>query len=203
MAVTLTKSSPTVSLKKADISTGVLRVNLNWDQTGGAQKKTGWRSFFDTNTGIDLDLAALIEMQNGEKGVIQALGNSFGDFDNYPYIKLDKDDRTGSSTDGENIMINLAHQDDFKRICIFTFIYQGAPSWDRAKGVVTLHPASGQPIQINIDEYASGKILCGVAMLENDGNGLSIRRIVEYFNGHDELDRRFGWGMQWVAGSKD
>ena len=56
---------------------------------------------------------------------------------------------------------------------------------------------------INIDEYASGKILCGVAMLENDGSGLSIRRIVEYFNGHDELDRRFGWGMQWVAGSKD
>jgi len=89
MAVTLTKSSPTVSLKKSDVSSGVLRVNLNWDQTGGAQKKTGWRAMFDTNTGIDLDLAALIEMQNGEKGVIQALGDSFGDFDNYPYIKLD------------------------------------------------------------------------------------------------------------------
>src|SRR3546814_7822057 len=50
---------------------------------------------------IDLDLGVLFEMQDGYKGVIQALGRSFGDFNQEPWISLSGDDRTGAVTRSE------------------------------------------------------------------------------------------------------
>ncbi len=75
--------------------------------------------------GIDLDLAALYELADGRKGVVQALGNTFGDLDGPPYVKLDADDRTGSSAAGETLFINLDHTADIRRILVFAFIYEG------------------------------------------------------------------------------
>src|SRR5690606_40105293 len=60
--------------------------------------------------GVDLDLGCLYELADGSKGVIQALGNSFGALNTPPYIHLDGDDRTGSSTGGENMHINRSEE---------------------------------------------------------------------------------------------
>ena len=43
--------------------------------------------------GIDLDLGAFVELQDGYKSVIQALGNAFGDYRDEPYVQLKGDDR--------------------------------------------------------------------------------------------------------------
>ncbi len=101
--VTLTKSAPTVSLSKQQgggTASGELRVNLNWNTrpaSGGLFKRQGSGS-------IDLDLGCLYELGNGRKGVVQALGNSFNSRnDGNPIISLDGDDRTGESTEGENL----------------------------------------------------------------------------------------------------
>ncbi len=201
MTVSLTKSSPTVSLEKKDAAKGNMRINLNWDQNPGG-KQSAWKTFLNGPSSIDLDLGCLVEMQNGELGVIQALGESFGGLSQPPYVMLDKDDRSGSSTDGENLFINLEKFSEIKRILIYAYIYEGAPSWDKAQGVVTVHPVGGTPIEVKLDETRAGLGMCGIAMIENDNGNVKIQRVVQYFDGHESLDRAFGFGLQWVAGRK-
>lgn len=72
--ITLTKARPAVSLAKRDISTGLLRVNLNWNSRP-AKPRGGL--FGMRSAAIDLDLGCLYEFTDGSKGVVQALGNAF------------------------------------------------------------------------------------------------------------------------------
>ena len=88
--ITLTKSAPSVSLAKGSGASGRMRVTLAWNARpeggggggGGFLKKlTGGGA-----KGIDLDLGCLFELQDGRKGVVQALGNAFGDLERPPYV---------------------------------------------------------------------------------------------------------------------
>lgn len=199
--VTLTKSAPSVSLAKG--SGGRMRVNLAWNArpegTGGGggflKKLTG-----GGNRGIDLDLGALFELSNGQKGVVQALGGAFGSLDQPPYVLLDGDDRSGGG--GENLTINLDKLGEIRRVLLFAFIYDGVPSWDKADGVVTLFPQGGAPLEIRLDEHG-GSRMCALALLENKGGTLSVNREVRYIDGaQDKLDQAYGWGMDWTPGRK-
>jgi tellurite resistance protein TerA len=198
--VTLTKSAPAVSLAKG--AGGSMRVNLSWNPRpegaggGGFLKRlTGAGS-----SGIDLDLGALFELRDGSKGVVQALGNAFGALDRPPYVQLDGDDRSGGG--GENLTVNLDRLSEIRRILVFAFIYEGVPAWDKADGVVTLYPQGGAPLEIRLDEH-SGSRMCALALLENTGGTLSVRREVRYIEGaQDALDRAYGWGMDWTPGRK-
>jgi tellurite resistance protein TerA len=199
--VTLTKSAPSVSLSKQG-GGGRLHVNLNWSSTpaGGGGLI---RRLLGGGAGIDLDLAALYELRNGNKGVVQALGNTFGNFERPPFVVLDADDRTGSAVGGENIYVNLAKASEIRRILIFTFIYEGVASFDQANAVVTLTPAKGAPIEVRLDERAGGARMCAIAMLTNDGAGdFTVSREVRYVPGHRELDALYHWGLQWTPGHK-
>lgn len=207
--VTLTKSAPTVSLSKQGAQVGgELRVNLNWNPrpagapaSGGFFKRLAGSS---EDTSIDLDLGCLYEFADGSKGVVQALGNAFASRNaGTPIITLDGDDRSGSNTEGENLRVDLSRLAEIKRILVFAFIYEGTPNWSGANGVVTLFPQGGAPIEVRLDESNPQSRTCAIAMLENTGNDLSVRREVRYINGaQGALDRAYGWGMQWTAGRK-
>jgi tellurite resistance protein TerA len=198
--VTLTKASPSISLSK---QSGRLRVNLNWDARPPEAKQGGFLKRLAAGRGIDLDLGCLYELADGRKGVIQALGNAFGDLDRAPYILLNGDDRSGANSGGEDLFVNLAHTADIRRVLVFACIYDGAPSFDQAKGVVTLTPATGAPIEVRLDEQAGGSRMCAIALLENVGGELTVRREVRYIEGaQDALDREYGWGMDWARGRK-
>ncbi|AEH11088.1 MULTISPECIES: TerD family protein [Protofrankia] len=204
--VTLTKSSPSVSLSKQG-GGGRLHVNLNWNAQGaaGAGGRGGLlkRVLSAGQGGIDLDLASLYELADGRKGVVQALGNAFGSFETPPYVQLDADDRTGASTGGENLFVNLAHVSEIRRLLIFAFVYSGVPNFDQAGAVVTLTPARGVPIEVRLDERAGSARMCAIALLTNQGgNDLIVNREVRYVGGHQELDRAFGWGLNWTPGRK-
>ena len=201
--VTLTKASPSVSLAKGSGASGRMRVNLSWNPRpegtggggGGFLKK-----LMGAPGGIDLDLGCLYELADGKKGVVQALGNAFGALDRPPYVLLDGDDRKGGG--GENMTINLDRLGDIKRMLVFAFIYEGVPAWDKADGVVTLTPANGPEIRVELDE-SSGSRMCAIALLENKGGQLLVNREVQYINGaQDALDRAYGWGMDWSPGRK-
>jgi len=196
--VSLTKTSGTISLKKDDGKFGRIRVNLNWNQ-----KKSGGL-FGLGKRGIDLDLGAFVEFQGGEIGVVQALGDSFGSLDALPFTKLTADDRTGTSTDGEWLEINGDVWPKFRRVLIFAFIYEGAANWQETDGVIRLM-VPGQPeIEVRMNEQSSGKndAMCAVALLENKGNQIQVSRVVSFFAGHEPMDKGYGWGMHWRAGSK-
>lgn len=203
--VNLTKSSPSVSLTKQGSAVGELRVNLNWNARPAAAPGGGFlkRLKGAAAGGIDLDLGCLWELADGQKGVVQALGNAFGALDQPPYIKLDADDRSGTSTEGENLRINLAHLSKLRRVLVFALIYEGVASFDQADGVATLFPASGPPIEVRLDEQAAGSRMCAIALLENTGSELTVRREVNYINGSQSaLDKAYGWGMNWSPGRK-
>jgi tellurite resistance protein TerA len=199
--VTLTKHAPAVSLTKGRASSGVLRVNLNWNAKpagGGFFKRLAAQS-------LDLDLGCLYEFTDGSKGVVQALGNAFTAplGSPAPVIRLDGDDRSGANAQGENLLIDLGQVGRIKRIVVFALIYEGAANWAAAQGVVTLYPASGGEITVHLDEPRDGARICAIAMLERAGEDLSVRREVRYIDGSQaDLDRAYGWGMHWTPGRK-
>lgn len=202
--ITLTKAAPTVNLAKAGERQGNMRVNLNWSQ-GAAPKKTGFLAkLAGSGSGaVDLDLGCLYELADGSKGVVQALGNSFGALNTAPFIMLDGDDRSGSNTGGENMHINLADPSVFRRILIFAMIYDGAPNWAAVDGVVTLEPTAGPQVEVRLDSASNQARICAIAFIQSSGQGVSVTREVQYINGsQSDLDRAYSWGMQWSAGRK-
>ena len=201
--VTLTKAAPSVSLSKSGGASGRMRVDLAWNARPEAASGGGGgflKKLMGASGGIDLDLGCLYELQDGKKGVVQALGNAFGALDRPPYVLLDGDDRTGGG--GETMTINLDRLGEIKRLLVFAFIYEGVPAWDKADGVVTLRPVGGPEIRVELDE-SSGSRMCAIALLENAGGQLRVNREVRYINGaQDALDRAYSWGMDWSPGRK-
>jgi tellurite resistance protein TerA len=199
--VTLTKSAPSVSLTKRGATGGALHVNLRW--SAGEQQSRG---LFGRrrSSAIDLDLACLWEFSDGSKGVVQALGNAYqAPYHGMPIIRLDGDDRSGSAATGENMHIDLSRVAEIRRILVFAFIYEGVPNWASADGVVTLYPASGPEIEVRLDEPDPSSPTCAIAMLENQGGDLVVRREVRYIRGGQaHLDSAYGWGMDWTPGRK-
>lgn len=196
--VSLDKPNQTVSLEKRGTSFGEIVINLNWSR--GAVKKT----FFGGGGGaIDLDLGCLLELSDGQKGVVQALGKVFGSYNDPPFIALSGDDRTGDVSAGETMRINGKEWAYIKRVAIFANIYEGVPNWGQTDGVVTVTMPDQPPIEVRMTEGRDDKRLCGVVLLENDRGAIKVTRIVDYFRDQSELDRAFGFGLRWATGRKD
>ena len=204
--VSLTKNNRQVSLEKTGAGFGEIRINLNWNKGGAAPAaaKTGFfAKLMPAAKGVDLDLGCLYELQDGERSIVQALGNMFGEFNRAPYIQLSGDDRTGSVSDGEWMRINGQQWSQIKRVIIYAFIYEGAPNWAATDAVVTIHVPNQAPIEIALTEGDSGKSLCGVVLLENRGGAIHVSREVQYFSSQKPLDEHYKWGLRWSKGSKD
>lgn len=198
--ITLTKANPSVDLTKKGGSYGEIKVNLNWNRNGGAPS----RGFFSTGPkAVDLDLACLFQLQDGSLGAIQALGQRFGDLDAAPFIHLAGDDRTGQSVDGEWLTVNGRHFEKIRRVLIYTFIYDGAPNWAATDGVINVYAPEQPPIEVRLDEGRAGAGTCAIALIENVGGQLKVRREVQYFQDAELMDRHYRWGLRWSAGSKD
>jgi len=211
--VTLTKGAPKVSLTKSGGVGGVARVNLNWSSQSPEPAPPSGGGFLSrvkkaaaagsAPKGVDLDLGCLYELADGRKGVVQALGGSFGSLNSPPWIFLDGDDRSGSVAGGENMSINLDQPGRFRRVLIFAMIYEGAPNWAAVDGVVTLTPATGQQIEVRLDDTGAPSRMCAVAQLVESGGDLVFQREVRYIDGGQvALDKAFGWGMNWAPGRK-
>ena len=149
-------------------------------------------------------------MQGGEvKACIQPLNQGLlkqGSFDNPPFVYHLGDDRTGANAAGENMKINMAHLRDLVHVYVFTYIYEGAPDWAATDAVVTVK-VPGQPVlEVPMGQERSPKGFCCICKLEfqgRDGKDIRVTKLVSFHDGHPDCDRRYGWGLKWVAGSKD
>ncbi|GAA2042190.1 hypothetical protein GCM10009839_51050 [Catenulispora yoronensis] len=205
----MTATRPVQSLTSRGAAAGTLRVNLIWDQlpmiptprpTAGLKLSSRRLEPPPISHGrlVDLDLGCLYEFTAGQRGVVQALGHRRGDFERPPYIRLDQDDRSGSAI-GENLFINLDHADELSRVLVFVFAYQGA--FDGANAKVTFHPATGNPLEVKLENPIPQAKACAVALLLRHGPDLVLQREVQYTTGfQSELDRMYGWGMRWQDG---
>ncbi len=198
--ITLEKRGNRVSLEKRDnAGHGEILVNLNWTQPPAKQ---GFFAGLRSNK-IDLDLGCLFELKDGSKSAVQALGNTFGDYRNPPYIALDADDRSGSRSQGENLRINGQHWDDIERVLVYAFIYEGAPNWAEADALITIKTPGQPEIEIRLDSHRNDLPMCAIALLENQGGSVQITKLVDYHRGHRDVDEAHHWGLQWQRGSKD
>ncbi|MFI7237593.1 TerD family protein [Streptomyces cyaneofuscatus] len=207
--ITLTKESPSVSLAKQGGTSGVLRVNLNWEvrkQFKGWGAKLGRAVAMHGD--LDLDLCALCELTDGRKGVVQSLGNAFGSLSQPPFILLDGDDCTGALSSGENMTVNLDRKDLLRRVLIFVTIYEGARSFADLHATVTLQPQNGAAIDFSLDECTVPSTVCALALITSDGGDLTVRREARYLvpdrgvSPQRTIDAAYGWGMNWTPGRK-
>ncbi|MET4926088.1 Tellurium resistance [Streptomyces sp. PSRA5] len=219
-SIELTKRNPSVSLTKQGAATGNLRVNLSWrmrtsdiegrSRQGGGLLRHPFKLFkpevVQAHTlgvvNVDLDIGCMYELVDGSKGVVQPLGGFFGSLNEPPYIKLSGDDRFGAPS-GETIFINLDHREEIKRLLVFVYIYDRTPAFDRTHANVTLYPSNGPRVEIELDERAPQARSCAVFSLETVKGDLVVRREVKFVYGFQaELDRLYGWGLQWGRGYK-
>ncbi|MGY5081654.1 TerD family protein [Streptomyces nigrescens] len=218
--VTLTKDAPAVSLTKQGGTSGAMRVNLNWS-AGSAGKRLGKKlgrkameamgargALLPQSGELDLDLCALYQLTDGSAGVIHPLGNNFGALHAPPYIQLDGDDRTGAVAAGENMTINLDHQDRIKRVLIFVTVYAGARSFEGLSATVTLQPQHGAPVDFTLDACTVPSNVCALAMITNTGSELVVQREARYLvpdpgvSPQRTVDQAYGWGLDWSPARK-
>lgn len=170
-----------------------LHVNLNWNQNTKKGLFGGLKS-------MDLDLACLYRLKDGSIGIVQALGNSFGNETQPPYIKLDQDDRSGASTNGENMF--FSKPDSIELAVVFAYIYSGAANWQSTDARVILKQAGEPDISIQLDSSYSNDRFCVIAVMEDFYGQLQIRREEKYFSGHVAIDNFYGFGLRWHSASK-
>lgn len=201
MAIKLSKGGDKHSINLSKTTSAgkslLIHANLNWSQ----EKKKGFLSFLSASKDADLDLGCMYEMQDGTKGVIQPLGKNFGSKSSAPFIFLDKDDRDGGSSDGENM--HVFKPELIKRILFFGLIYEGAKDFNSVNGRMFFKISNGDEVSLELDNAGADKAFCAAAMIENLGGELSIRKEARYFNGHSDADAHYRFGFTWKAGSKD
>ena len=106
-------------------------------------------------------------------------------------------------TTGENLRIDGNQISFFKRILVYTFIYEGAANWQQADATVTIKYPGAEDLIVKMDSYNSNDVMCGLVLLENvNDETFSVEKIVQFYPGHPQLDAAFHWGLQWRAGRK-
>lgn len=170
-----------------------IHINLNWDRS---LKK----SFFGGGQDADLDLGCMYVLRDGSKGCIQALGGNFGSRNAPPFIFLDKDDRSGQASDGENLYV--LRPDLIERVMVYAFIYEGAANFSTVNGRLTFKEQDGSETLVKLDSPGTGSNFCAIALISRSPAGIDLVKETRYFKGHRDADNAYGFGFQWSRGSK-
>lgn len=180
-------------------------IGAAWDNTHRKKSSLLGRLFGKTRRGkgVDLDIGCLYELADGTRGAIQAFGEKFGAYDSAPHIALSGDHRTGDG-DGhdEYLLVNGAHWDKIRRLMVYIYIYDGAPRWSQITPRILVDVPGEDDLCVTLAAHKDALCLCAVAGLENVRGGIKLTNYTEYFHGHQEMDRAFGFGLDWGDGAK-
>lgn len=200
----LDESGQTISINAKKEGFQNISIGLEWDQMEVEETKMFGLVKHKYLKDVDIDLGCLYELQDGSRGALQPFGNTYGNLGEAPFILLSGDEREGDEEgDDEHMMVNGAEWGKIKRILIYVYIYEGAPNWASIKPKVHVRIPGEKPMIVTLTTYRSELPLCALAEIENIRNGIRLKNYTEYFPGHAEMDRAFGFGLPWSEGSKD
>lgn len=154
-------------------------------------------------SGVDLDLGCLYELADGTRGAVQAFGEKMGSFDSPPYVSLSGDERTGDAEGKDEVItVNGMRWKDLKKIIVYIYIYGGAAKWSEINPRVVVDVPGEEDLYVTLGAHDDALCVCAVAALENVRGGIKLTNLTEYFPGHQEMDRAFGFGLNWGDGRK-
>lgn len=198
---------------------GTLRINHHWDIMAlDPPKRSLLRRIFPPmhieadeqmfQPMIDLDLGCFYELTDGSRGVVQAKGNQRGSFGHPPYITHGTDDKYGSAS-GENLFVNLDYVGRIRRMLVYVYRYPlvtgVSHSLNPARGTVTLFPATGAPLEVELRFVQQDARTCAVLLLGHSPDGrLIAHRELRYVGGyHDDLNAMYDWELPPDAVPRD
>lgn len=181
-------------------------IGVAWDNVAVEKAGGFFQKFFKKNiarAGVDIDLGCLYELKKDARGAMQAFGENHGAKDQEPWIFLSGDERRGDRIGpDETIHVNGAHWNDIERILLYVYIYGGAKNWASIRPQIQVRVPGQAPMVVTLNTQKTQMTLCAVAMLENIRGGIKMTSVLEYFPGHAEMDRAFGYGLTWESGKK-
>ncbi len=183
---------------------GMITIAASWDsQVKDVGSKIGKLLGLTAKSDVDLDLGCLYELQDGQRGALQCFGNLHGNFNDKPFLALSDDEQTGDRDgDDEWIRINGAKWSEIKRVLFYVYIYKGASNWAEFRPQIQLRIPNEKPMVVTIGSPNDEMDICAVAGIENVRNGIRVTNYTEYFPGQAEMDRAFGFGIEWDVGEK-
>ncbi|PZP56018.1 MAG: Tellurium resistance protein TerA [Micavibrio aeruginosavorus] len=183
---------------------GAITVAASWDtQVKDVGSKIGKLLGLKAKGDIDLDLGCLYELHDGHRGAVQCFGKLHGNFNDKPYLSLSEDEQTGDKQgDDEWIRINGAKWSEIKRLLVYVYIYEGASNWGEFQPQIQIRIPNEKPMVVTIGSPNDDMDICAVAGIENVRNGIKLTNYTEYFPGQAEMDRAFGFGIEWDEGKK-
>ena len=201
----LSQSGQTAIINPRESGFGDIRIGAAWDNIIPGEQSGLFTKLLRkaAKQGVDIDLGCLYELHDGRRGAIQAFGDLYGDFKNPPYLHHSGDERTGDAEgDDEFVHVNGNHWPEIKRILVYVYIYHGAPNWEMIKPQIKVLVKDEHPMIVTPSAHQSELAVCAIAMIENVRNGIKFTNHTEYFPGHAEMDRAFGFGLEWDDGQK-
>ncbi len=200
----LSEPGQSISISPGQEGFESILVGVAWDNIKSKNSGLFGRWFKKVaKVGVDLDIGCLYELQDGTRGSIQAFGEKFGDFNDPPYISLSGDERTGDAEGhDEYLLINGKKWNEIKRILVYIYIYKGAPTWSEIKPQIVIDVPGENDLYVTLNAHDDKLSLCAVGELQNIRGGIKLTNTTEYFPGHQEMDRAFGYGLEWADGQK-
>ena len=120
-----------------------------------------------------------------------------------PFISLSGDERTGDKEGhDEYLLINGHKWSEVKRVLVYIYIYKGVPNWSHIKPQVVIDVPGENDLYVTLNVYDDSLAVCAVGELENIRGGIRLTNRTEYFPGHEEMDRAYGFGLDWDDGVK-
>ncbi len=200
----LGRRGDTLSISPPQTGYGNIKIAAAWNNKVEADQSFLCKLFKRSKpVNIDLDLGILYELHDGHRGAIQAFGSTMGAYNEPPYLSLSGDERTGNAPgDDEFIHVNGKEWPKIKRLLIYVYIYNGPQDWSQIQPQIHIRVPDQKPVVVTLSSQHRGLGLCAISSIENVRNGLRITNHTEYFPGHAEMDRAFGFGIEWENGEK-
>lgn len=203
-AETLRSHNQSIAINPHEHGFDEILIGVQWDQiTAPAPGLMGSLLKINRTIDVDMDIGCLYELQDGTRGAIQAFGEKWGKYDQPPYIQLSGDEREGDEEGFDEILhIKGENWDNIKRVLVYLYIYDGASNWGEINPRVMVDVPGEEDLVVTLSAYDDHLDLCAIGLLENIRGGIKLTNKTEYFPGHEEMDRAFGFGLSWADGVK-